>query len=201
MLGPNKESAMSQKVEKYKEAIARVRKGEDKNQLFEEYKEILGEKHLATQLGTYPDLHLKNKYNGLNNVLIAAVAILAIMKVISLVDMSLSLGAGLAGLVGAALIGPLINVIAIYALYIRHVFIYRLVALFALSSIFELFKPSNFRGLEGVFDWSWFSIGLVALLICIWLGFYLPKKMFPYFGWFKPKEVKNGLPVFSASAS
>ena len=189
---------MKDKKEAYICVRKKVRAGEDKLKLFEDYKESVGEKGLANLLAVYPDRDLDLKFNSLNKLLLGALIVVTILKLLSILELSLG-GMSIKAVLAISAFGLAINGVAIYAIYIKHVLAYRIVALFCLQGITKVFEPSLIGQYSSIFDWVWLGVSLICLVVIIWLGFSLPKKMFPYHGWFKPKEQKNGTPMFTVA--
>ena len=189
---------MNEKRSAYISARNRLRAGEDKLKLFEEYKESVGEKGLANLLAVYPDRDLDLKFNYLNKLLLGALFVLTVLKLLSILEVSLG-EMSIKAVLAISAFALAINGVAIYVIYIKHARAYRIVALFCLQGFIKLFEPSLISEYSSIFDWVWLGVSMACLVIIIWLGFSLPKKMFPYHGWFKPKEQANGIPMFTAA--
>jgi len=161
-------------------------------------KEQLGEKELVNLLAVYPDKDLDSKYSSLNKVLIGALVVVTILKLLSILELLMG-GMSVQAVAGLLLFGLLINGAAIYAIYIKHVLAYRIVALFCLQGVTKFLDPTLISQYSSILDWGWFALSLLCLAIVIWLGFSIPKKVFPYHGWFKPRTQDNGAPMFTAA--
>lgn len=179
--------------------IKRVLEGEDKNSVFQEYRNEIGDYPLAKLLSQCPDYDLSMKYRTLNSTLIVLLIIGIAMKMISLVSMVVSSGLGVVGIVLAILLGPLINLVILYVVSLKNALIYKVMGILYVSAILRSMDIEDVFSYQSLVDILWASGSLILYLAISFLSFYIGFKMFPHFGWFKAKKEENGIPVYTTA--
>ncbi len=170
-------------------AIKRIKNGEDKQSVFEGFKEKIDPQLLARQIAIIPDKDLSRKYNNINKILLILLSSLLLIAGIIFV---FNFGVFKKSFLLWIACGFLMSIMQIYLISQKNVQIYRLLPL--LLTPFIVLNVLNIN--NELFQSSIYSLYVLISIItntlvvglCIILGI----KMFPYYGLFKPKKNEHG---------
>ena len=178
---------MTKKSLNKKEALKTIQDSIRANTPRQEILDALSEQYfdknsIAALIASTIDPQTKAKYKGLNNLLLGLLALTILAKI-------------LVGIVLLSSVSPLLIPMAFFlpvltiwfALEVSKFkgYIYKILGLLAIGSIFMSINTIEASGIYGIIDW------VIVIAICV-LSFYLGNKLFPNYGLLGPKKDSAG---------
>lgn len=200
---PEEKTDNSKFISNIKEVRIRAQTGENKWQIFEEFKDKIDSKILAGNLANVPDKNLAEKYSGLNNFFIALLVILGLSGILTTI--SLLLESSIKIPYSLLHIGKIIfAIVFIYLSRKKHgegYFLCSLLMAIGFSNSFAYaILPLPFSKVflqYSLWDKSLYIGQILLVILIITMGLIIRKKMFPYYNLFKKKYDKEEIPIFT----
>lgn len=180
-----------------KEAVRRVRKGEDKHLVFEEFQNPEIRFQLAATLSNVPDQALWLRWRHLHIIFLASLIVITQMKIVSSLSFLDSMGVGFLGSLILLLLTSLINLIFIFFTLRRYGAVYQPAALLTALSIVQ--SPEWITGFSGYSSLGklWVSITLLFSCTAVITGWLTGARIFPYLKFLKPQRDDEGLRIYT----
>ena len=139
-------------------------------------------KTISTLIASTPNTQTKEKYKALNNILLGLLILIIVFKILIGITLLSSISVYLLPI---AFLMPFFSIWFAFEVSKFKGYIYNLLGLFAIISIFKALGDFGESGTYGLID-------IIIAIAIAGLSFYLGNKIFPNYGLFGPKKDSEG---------